>query len=304
MSDTIYPALPGGNEKPAVEGVVHKAASHPPQRPVQRQGLAGLLPSLGSGGIPVLPLVVAVGAMQRGRGGIMTQRSRPAAKAAPAALPAPVPVPQPEPAPAKPAQRHRQRTQPAAEPAPVVEMVAQPVEQPAPRPMRPAAPPVDVRSLLNDLSGYLPASSGASAARAARLMGLADEIRSLGQQDPSTMISSFTKPIDRHMGILNALGRNVPGASNLGQVSQVLGMVNGLRNAGGGLGALSSLGNLGSVLGNMSAMNTPTPPRPLELKRPPSQGDGLKDTVTRLLNGMDDKQKASIMDQARNFLGK
>ncbi len=302
MSDKIYPALPGGNEKPAVEGVVHTAAPHPPQRPVQRQGLAGLLPALGGGGIPVLPLVVAVGAMQRGRGGILPQRNRPAAKTMPAALPAP--VPQPAATPANPGQQHRQHTQPAAPPVPVAEAVAQPMEQRLPRPMRPTTPPVDVRSLLNDISGYLPASTGTSAARAARLMGLADEIRSLGQQNTMTMASAFTNPIDRHVGILNALGRNVPGAANLGQMSQVLGVVNTLRNAGGGLGALSSLGNLGNMLGSMNAMSSPPPPRPLELKRPPSQGDGLKDTVTRLLNGMDDKQKATLMDQARNFLGK
>ena len=193
---------------------------------------------------------------------------------------------------------------------------------------------VDMKSLLGDIAGYLPGNSGLSATRASKMLGMMDELRS--PVGPTTAAATVTtmNPMERNMGLIGALGRNLPiaGAGNLTMISQMMGMMNnfrgtmqtqGVQNGGGPLGALSALGNLGNManmvntmrtvggamntMGNMGAAPSQQPqaqqaPPVLQGTVLPSQND-IKDTVNRLLNGMDDRQKSDLMEKARQFLG-
>jgi hypothetical protein len=191
---------------------------------------------------------------------------------------------------------------------------------------RGATPPVDMRSLLGDIAGYLPGNSAVSATKASKVLGMIDELRAPG--GPSTVAMTSVNPMERNMGLLGALGRNLPfaGAGNLTMISQMMGMVNTFRGGmqsqsfggggtGGPLGALSALGSLGNVANVMNtmraagAMSPPPQPQAQQQQPPvlqgtvlPSQND-IKDTVNRLLSGMDDRQKSELMARARQFLG-
>lgn len=291
----------------------HEPAPPPdvtPEKPAARNkkvgahGIGGLLGNLGGlvgnlggglGGIGgILPIVLVIGALS---GGSMLTgtKTRPA-------LPPPKPETAPEPvAPEpqtgrKPRRALRTEAEPAAPPPP-------PPEPPqASPPPRPAPKPAEIKNLLGDLAGYLPGNGSASAAKISRIIGIADELRSLGGNEMFTA-SAPADPMNRHIGLLNVLSRNLPmsGAENLGRASQVLSLVNSLRGSGQGMGGLGNLGGMADMLRGAMSPQQSAP----EMKNiTPQQSDGIKDTVNRLLSGMDDKQKNELLDKAKNFLGK
>jgi hypothetical protein len=193
-----------------------------------------------------------------------------------------------------------------AEPVAVPVPDPTPVAAPAPRaaaPARPAPKPTDIKNLLSDLTGYLPGSGNASVARISRIIGIADELKSIDNPANTFTSSLPADPLSRHIGLLNALSRNLPitGATHLGKASQVLSMVNTLKGGGG-----QNLGNMAGMLSGMMGQNqVQSKSAAPEMKNvTPAQADGIKDTVNRLLSGMDDKQKNELLDKAKNFLGK
>ncbi len=275
--------------------------------------LAGLGATLGNMG--PLPLALAAGAMQKGRG-------QPSARAS-AAQPFPdvkserdisvkaATAPQVAMAQTgrKPHSLREVQTPPISD---TTIQQAVPAAQPRPaRIARPGPKPHEIRGLLNDLSGYLPGSGGASVARVGKIMGIADELRNINNTGVFTT-SAPANPMDRSIGLLNVLSRNMQtgSASSLGRATQVLSLVNTLKGAGsgqglGGLGALGGLGNIGSMAGMLGGMmnQQPTAAPAQQIKNvTPAQADGIKDTVNRLLSGMDDKKKAELLDRAKDFL--
>ncbi len=297
MVNKQFEAIPAtqADDMPAAEAqTVEVTSARPDRTPVRSQAAGGLGAVMGSMG--PLPLVLAIGALSRGGGlgsvlGMGSQR-RPHGELP--ALPAP-----------------RTQSDDGEAPAP----------QPRVRPNRPAMPPVDMKSLLGDIAGYLPGNSGMSATKVSKVLGMVDELRNVN--NPAAYIASPTtaNPMDRNIGLLSALGRNLPfaGAGNLTMIGQMMGMVNGFRgnavqsqsaSAGGPLGALGQLSNLGNManMANMmrTAMAQPPQPQPQEVRAtivPNPATDNLKDTVNRLLGGMDDRQKSELMAKARQFLG-
>jgi hypothetical protein len=178
---------------------------------------------------------------------------------------------------------------------------------PEPEAQRPAAPvrrtpqPAEIKGLLADLAGYLPGTGGAQASRIAKIIGLADEMKSINAPGSAVTFAQPADPLDRNIGLLNALGRNLPfaGAEHLGRAGQVLSLVNTIRGGGAGQG----LGNMAGML--RTAMSQSQAPSPGGMKNiTPEQADGLKSTVNRLLSGMDDKQKDDLLNKAKDFLGK
>ncbi len=303
MVNKQFEAIPAtqADDMPATEAqTVEVTSARPDRKPVRSQAAGGLGAAMGSMG--PLPLVLAIGALSRGGGGLgsvlgMGSQRRP--RGARPALPAP-----------------RAQSEDAEAPAP----------SPRVQPNRPAMPPVDMKSLLGDIAGYLPGNSGMSATKVSKVLGMVDELRNVN--NPAAYIASPTtaNPMDRNIGLLSALGRNLPfaGAGNLTMIGQMMGMVNNFRgnavqsqgaSAGGPLGALGQLSNLGNMANMANMMRTamaqtpqaPQPrPQPQEVKAtvvPNPAADNLKDTVNRLLGGMDDRQKSELMARARQFLG-
>lgn len=282
-----------------------------PEKPATRKksvgahGLGGLLGNLGGlvgnlggglGGIGgILPIVLVIGALSGGN--LFT-----GAKAQPALPPGkPEAAPEPEAPGPQAGKKPRRALRTEAEPATPAPPLSTPPPQPS-SPPRPAPKPAEIKNLLGDLAGYLPGSGSASAAKVSRIIGIADELRSLGGE--ATFAASAPEdPMNRHIGLLNVLSRNLPmaGAENLGRASQVLSLVSSLRGGGQGLGGL---GNLGNMAGMLRGAMAPQPSAPEMKNITPQQADGIKDTVNRLLSGMDDKQKDELLDKAKNFLGK
>ena len=309
--------------------------------------LAGL--GAGIGNLGVLPIVLLISSLQKGRGQQGVRQS-----AAPPVLPggtlknepaqpvkesangkpakgkpntatgskttqgAPVTAAataQPEPAPQagrKPRSSLRAYRKPAPEkppePAPTIADAPDPAPQQARQP-RPSPKPHEIRNLLSDLSGYLPGTGSMSAARISKIMGIAEELRNLDGSAGvfASSAAATANPMDRNIGLLNALSRNLPmtGASHLGRASQVLTLVNTLSSSGGS-GGLGNLSNMAGMIGGMMNQNqNQNQSQHQEMKNvTPSQAEGLKDTVNKLLSGMDEKQKNDLLDKAKNFLGK
>jgi hypothetical protein len=183
-----------------------------------------------------------------------------------------------------------------------------PAPMPSPRqaaPARPAPKPAEIKNLLSDLAGYLPGTGSSSVSKISKIIGIADEIKSIDNSPGIFAAAQNDDPLNRHIGLLNVLGRNLPfaGASNLGKASQVLSIVNTLRSNNG-----PNIGNMAGMIQNMMGPMSPMSPQqssPQEMKNiTPAQADGIKDTVNRLLSGMDDRQKNDLLDKAKDFLGK
>ncbi len=295
MVNKQFEAIPAtqADDMPATEAqTVEITSARPDRKPVRSQAAGGLGAVMGSMG--PLPLVLAIGELSRGGGlgSVLGMGSQRRPRGAIPALPAP---------------RVQSEDAEATAPSPRVQ------------PNRPAMPPVDMKSLLGDIAGYLPGNSGMSATKVSKVLGMVDELRNVN--NPAAYIASPTtaNPMDRNIGLLSALGRNLPfaGAGNLTMIGQMMGMVNNFRgntvqstSAGGPLGALGQLSNLGNMANMANIMRTamaqPPQPQPQEVKAtvvPNPANDNLKDTVNRLLGGMDDRQRSELMAKARQFLG-
>lgn len=296
-------------DPPKAKPVRAKAAASP---------LGGLGNLLGGGGIGgVLPIVLIASALQGNRGpipslfGAAGRKSLPVAAVEKKAEPVPAaPRPEEKPEPKTGVKRRTQlkedkKEQSAAEqPVPAPEPI--PINRQPAVPFRKSPQPTDVKNLLSDLAGYLPGAGSTHASRIAKVIGLADEMKSLNNPGETFSLSQPADPIDRHIGLLNALGRNLPfaGASNLGKASQVLSVVNALRGGGGqGLGNIGNLGNMAGMLRTAMSQG-PAAASPSMKNITPDQADGLKSTVNKLLSGMDDKQKNDLLNKAKDFLGK
>lgn len=289
-SEAPVPALP----EPRAAKPARKKAALP-------GGLGGLLGGGQGGGIgSVLPILLIAGALQRGRS------PAPAARQIQPAIPAETGAQAAEinAATARSAANERRGKPgklavpppPKPETAPAPAAAQTPAAQRPPIPLRRAPQPTEIKNLLSDLAGYLPGTGGAQASRIARVIGLADEMKSLNTPGDSISFAQPADPLDRQIGLLSALGRNLPfaGASSLGRASQMLTMVSTLRGSGG-----QGLGNMAGVL-----RNAMSPAQPEMKNITPEQADGIKSTVNRLLSGMDDKQKDALLSKAKDFLGK
>jgi hypothetical protein len=268
-------------------------------------GLGNLLGGgLGSGIGGVLPILLIAGALQRGRPGIPAQAPRHALPAVPAES---LETQTAEVSAASVRSGTKQRRANAGRlpspPPPKPEAVPEPV--PAQTPIRRAPEPAHVKSLLSDLAGYLPGTGGMHASRIAKVIGLADEMRSINTPGEVASFAQPADPLDRHIGLLNVLGRNLPfaGAANLGRASQVLTMVSTLRGGGSGAG-LGNMAGMAGMLRNAMGQAPSAQAQPDMKNVTPAQAEGLKNTVNRLLSGMDDKQKDALLSKAKDFLGK
>lgn len=348
-------------EQPAVVHIdpVNTTASPAAGAPVKAKAvpampLSGIL-SGGLGSLGILPVVLIISALQKGRSLPIGRQANPAAQqlalpAVPVAAPVTAAVPGARggvkaaeiasvkaaqvhspataaadplmPAPAiGPKQRNQLRSyKKPVEPAKAPDPEPVPVSTPKPvQPPRPQPRPADIKNLLSDLAGYLPGTGNVSVARVSKIMGIADELRSIDNSGSVYAASLPANPLDRHIGLLNVLGRNLPmsGASNIGRASQVLSLVNTIKGGSGGgqnmgnmagmLGGLMGGQNMGSMAGMLGGLmgSQSQPQQQPEMKNvTPSQAEGIKDTVNRLLSGMDDKQKSELLDKAKDFLGK
>ena len=306
-AQSIYP-VPAAPPEVEIEKPIHKK--------VQSKSILAGLPSI-LGSLGPLPIILALG--------VVGKNFSPVRPVHPATLPALPPPPEPPiieaAVQAKPPSitrsglgiRHRGAKKVEAMLVPEPPPPPPPPPPPEPRAVRPSAPPVDMKNLLGDIAGYLPGSSSISASKAAKVMGMVDELRNVNTSSTVGIMPS-SNPMDRHIGLLNALSRNLPfaGASNLGKVGQVISMVStlksgsGLMNSLGSLGGLNGLGGLGNMgnMGNMAGMLRNVMAQPVEAASAPSQADGIKDTVNKLLGGMNDQQKSDLMEKAKSFLGK
>ncbi len=297
------------------------AQTSPPRAPTPKtkasaQGpLSGLGASLGNMG--PLPLALAAGAVQRGRKQPATRTGAvpPLPDALSEGRDGSVKASSIQQASGAQTGRKPRSLRDMQSPPSTDTIIQQAVPVAPPRPARIARPgpkPHEIRGLLNDLSGYLPGSGGASVAKVGKIIGIADELRGINSGGVFTA-SAPANPMDRSIGLMNVLSRNMKtgGASSLGRATQVLSLVNTLKGAGGGqgmggLGALGGLGNIGSMAGMLGGMMNQQPTAPAQQIKnvTPAQADGIKDTVNRLLSGMDDKKKAELLDRAKDLLGK